>query len=557
MTFPKDITAGTLCQCTGKLSYREDFGTGRQMIVVQRCVTPAEWNISLRVTLGLRDFRTQAKRCQDLFCQRRDTNIEMKRQRVTDEVNTEERSAFAVLTTDERPTMVIKRRSGSSVGEIILQNQAAEELLTQVVSDESLYPQFAAAVDSVYKTGQSAEAIVNTLQHTIKTKSATLSNQQYVIVTAKKMKEAKRSWVQLQHDAIPPRRNLFEESPEHPIGPLINTVEQDLISRTLGTSSVFLLITSELVEPGIVTFFAVNPGVAARYGYSNPLQIRGKTSQELGLSPPEVMNMARQHRSHYDPNIQRASYSYDIANVTMLCENKLISPGVNLSVLFALSKPEPTLPAPPKSILPPVILDQRWNNHHWDVFLEDLLNHAKDNAQYTSPTRQKLPAAFFENPNCVYCYVYQGAEGFLPSGQSDGFRWKSSCSTTSQGCLKKRYFYASTADGKKLRRRVMWTEKIPNLFIVEYRHISHCGLVQAEYLLGPSMMDWPVVVQHLCAQKNHQVLRAMNEISQHFDLGAMLSETPAPDEPHEVISYVNGILSHWATDHHNKNIPLL
>ncbi|PRP78486.1 hypothetical protein PROFUN_13561 [Planoprotostelium fungivorum] len=151
-------------------------------------------------------------------------------------------------------------------------------------------------------------------------------------------------------------------------------------------------------------------------------------------------------------------------------------------------------------------------------------------------TKQK----FLADTNSVYCYVYQGA--FLPSGSSDGFKWKSSCNVSSQG----------VCQHTRRRRRVMWSDEAPGMCAIEFRHCSHCGNTESEKLMSPEDIDWTEIMDHICKKGNRRLLQTMEELSAQFELMTRRDPPPVVDEPAHVLSYVNGILDNWAIQYHSN-----
>ncbi|PRP78163.1 hypothetical protein PROFUN_11293 [Planoprotostelium fungivorum] len=352
----------------------------------------------------------------------------MKRQR-TQMITREEETAFQILKADDRATVVIC--CSEEAHRITMSNDAACELLSDILVDESTQPEFWTTVDRVGTMGGTSEATLRTSDQIIDTKlrMVQLSDKRYVVVTAKRAK-----------------RN----APAQP------------------TSFYNAILTDDVLP------------------LSSPVSIPFSPCSSSSLSPP-------------------------------------LSPCV----------------------------DRSWTKRQWEIFVEDLILYAKGHPRCTSRERQRLPEKFLADTNSVYCYVYRGA--FLPSGMSDGFKWKSSCNVPSQGKLQKRYFYTTTPQGEKLRRRVMWSDEAPGMCAIEYRHCSHCGNTESEKLMSPKDIDWTEIMDHICEKGNQRLLQTMEELSAQFESTARRDPPPAAEEPAHVLSYVNGILDNWAIQYHSND----
>ncbi|PRP88818.1 hypothetical protein PROFUN_00286 [Planoprotostelium fungivorum] len=476
----------------------------------------------------------------------------LKRQRVDTslDVYSTEELAFRVLDSIDNAVLVMHYVSDSTIL-VAFMNDLARKMMSDVAgtddafdfSDPLPFPNeqsFWTSVRSVANTGipTRIELKISNRSLRIKFKKILLNQRTFVAAIAKYEKERNPS-------------DFAQHGPSDELTVLANSVENDIIGRVLGFKSLFLTLNSNMFEPGITTFYAVSPSVAFVCGLQSPHQARGKTT--------DVIKSDHLSEAAFNDLSQRSSFTLDsqVKHFTLFCEVKRITPKVYLTLcLVHRRKPPGVKPQPAASTTansgntPP----SSWSKHQWDVVLEDCLVYISENPQYACTTKQKVPAAFFDNSQNIYCYFYQG-ESFLPSGSSDGLKWKSSCSAPTQGKLQKRYFYHKTPEGKKLRRRVMWLEDLPGFFALEYRHFSPSTSVELERLMGSDTMDWTMVISQVSKQDNHKLLNSMEELEREFKKGESRVETSEMEEPSQVLSYVSGILNNWAVQYHLDKSP--
>ncbi|PRP84202.1 hypothetical protein PROFUN_08402, partial [Planoprotostelium fungivorum] len=320
-----------------------------------------------------------------------------------------------------------------------------------------------------------------------------LLDQTYVVVLMKKTKE--RNQISRFLDHGPAEENLVTY--------LCDAIESDLIGQTLGMDSLLISLSSDMWELGVVTYYAVNPATAAICGV-HPYMVRGKTTAEFLIPKPSVIEADKRWKEAFDPDTQRSSYAVEIqGGTTMYMETKQISPKLNLSILLLRKGKE----ARPKAISRERgQIAKIYKKHQWEGVLEDILELISEGLQYASTSRLKIP-----DSRNIFCYIYNGAEPFLPSRSADGFQWKSSFSAPSQGKMQKRYFYHKTEE-QRMRRRVMWIDKLPHLQIIEYRHLIYHGEVQTDHLIGTEALNWVDVISQVTNRDDHKLYNTMEEI---------------------------------------------
>ncbi|PRP73052.1 hypothetical protein PROFUN_16944, partial [Planoprotostelium fungivorum] len=291
----------------------------------------------------------------------------MKRQKRSDDgPTTEEEVAFTVLKADDRATVVL--RCSPTPNRIAMVNDAARSLLSDILTDESLQPEFWRAVDGVGRSGEPSESSLKSGENIIlaKLRRVVLSEKSYIVVTAKKI-QPRPTETPHSNPFLPP--STSDESVQNTLDLYTEAIENDFISQVAGMDSIYLALTSGMTEEGTVTFHAVNRNVAHHFGCPFPFLLRGKTSLDVGMSPTDILQMGLTHARLYDPATQRSSYTYTMMGMNMYCENKTICSGVNLSLIIAhpsgAERPLP-LKLDPSQLIPTNQPVRKWNKHQWE-----------------------------------------------------------------------------------------------------------------------------------------------------------------------------------------------
>ncbi|PRP84203.1 hypothetical protein PROFUN_08403 [Planoprotostelium fungivorum] len=471
----------------------------------------------------------------------------MKRHKPDVATNSPEELALEILRAMDAALVIHCTSEGEC---IIFTNDSTKEMLPHFVTnihqsqrDPSNTPDevahFWTTVRSVATTGIiTKEDFKLETNVTAKFRKATILEQTYVVITVKKTKEQDQISRFLNHG--PADENL--------ISYLSDAVENDIIGLTLGMGSLYISLSSDMWEPGVTTYYAICPNTATACGIV-PWMARGKTTADLNRSKPDIIQSAKKLEANLDPVTQRSSYSIETTkNATMHVEVKRISPKLHLSVLLVRKHKEKTRPKLPSNAKG--VVDHVYRKNQWEAVLENVLEWVNDNLHHASTKRLKIPDEFFEDTQNIFCYIYTNAESFLPSRSADGFQWKSSYSAPSQSKLQKRYFYHKT-EGPRMRRRVMWIDKLPHLQIIEYRHLDYHGDIPTDHLIGPEMMKWSDVISQVTDREDHKLHNTMDEIDREFSMGSLRGEVPYEDiqESTQVLSYVSGILNNWAVRH--------
>ncbi|PRP89839.1 hypothetical protein PROFUN_00181 [Planoprotostelium fungivorum] len=404
------------------------------------------------------------------------------------------------------------------------------------------------------KTDMKSESNITT-----KFQKIVILDQTYVVISLKQTKEGKQVVPFLNHGP----------TDEHLVTYLCDAIENDIIGLTLGVDCLYVQLTSHVIlqlspiahihqmwEPGVVTYYAVNPNTARMCGIA-PHMARGKTSVELNRSKPELIRAASLSDETLDPVSQRSSFNMNMgSDTTLFMEMKRdpdvmqITPELYLNIMIVRRGQANKRP---QSIVDKKgVVAESYKKHQWETLLEDILRFVSENVQYASTTKLEIPDEFFRNSQNIFCYIYHGS--FLPSRSADGFQWKSSFCAPSPGHLQKRYFYHKT-EGHRMRRRIMWIESLPQLQIIEYRHLDHYGEVVTDHLIGPEMMSsWPFLISQVTHREDYKLQNAMEEIDKEFNMGALRGEVPYEEiqDSTQVLSYVSGILNNWAVRHRNN-----
>ncbi|PRP76037.1 hypothetical protein PROFUN_01753 [Planoprotostelium fungivorum] len=335
------------------------------------------------------------------------------------------------------------------------------------------------------------------------------------------------------------------------ISGIAQVIEENVIGRLLGIQHLRVSII-DYPQKSLFRFLSVDPPTAALW-HTDIHKMIGRTSAELNMSLEISGNLRESFSSHLDPISKTSTFTEYVNHfpgLSFFVAMRELLPGVHLivAVTHDLKKESPA-PSPERASLPFNDLSgvQIWKRKTWDEITENCLHYISLHTHHASTERLTLPDAFLEDEKMVYCYAYTSDKGaFLPSGNQDGYIWKSSRGVVNTvGNLKKKYQYVDLPNGKKLRRRVMWLEEVKNVYMVEYRH-SENNNTTSDKLLGPECMDWPKLLCEVHAVNQH-ITNSINQIGSHFSM----AETRETEEvgPDGVMSYVNSILSRFASEY--------
>ncbi|PRP73817.1 hypothetical protein PROFUN_10187 [Planoprotostelium fungivorum] len=500
----------------------------------------------------------------------KDKQRKMKRQRIAGpecfalSVSAEE-TALNVLLTD-KATVVISCPYNAPPTVSVINDQARQLLSTLLLgngSQSQLTNRFWSVVNSTSSSGKANEEDFTIDGSTIRVKyvhsllnrlislrfrSMQLKLTSYVIATAKVKKN-------------PPESNLarlfFQQGPNELDG-LANAVEEDIVGVTLGMRNISITLV-EMHQRGLYKFLAANKIAAEALGYNHPSVLRGKTTAETGQQVADVNAMYDLWSSNLDPETKMSSFAISklkqFPHITWFCEFKEVMPNVFIGLSLCHNRNQ-RLNGPRSALSPGLEPPKVFVKNRWDEFIEETIRFVSENPEYASTTRELLPDEFLRNSQNVFCYVFRGEKGFLPSGNCDGYIWKSSRGATCAGNLQKRYFYIQTPQGHKLRRRVVWMEDVKNFSVIEYKHFNHSGTTETQYLSGPPCMDWRTIISRIHAESTSQQFTSVaDNINSRFDMGALRSDSNSNHmSTNHVLSYVNHILHNWASE---NNPPLL
>ncbi|PRP86602.1 hypothetical protein PROFUN_05240 [Planoprotostelium fungivorum] len=475
----------------------------------------------------------------------------MKRQKCERSYGFAEEAALKILLTSERATVAIAFPIDGPP-EIRLINDRGRELLTPLLDESSSVSGPAASfwksIDYVVKGGKTMEGNLLTPkgQLRIKYRRTVLEHEAIVVATAKKVDGTKEKEPRLQ---LVQSRQTGSLGYPIELSPLVNALEEDIVGRVLGTNQLQLCIIKFHQERGVHQYLATNDNLARFLKFDNAYELRGKTTIDLNMMTADGVTVRDQFYGNLNPQTKTASFSLDLLqyqDTTFYCAFREVIPEVILGITIVHRRTiRPAGPKPPT--VPRLTIPKVWIRNRWDEFMEDCLHYIHENQSHATQDRMKLPEEFLKNTQKVYCYAYHGYQGFLPSGDSDGYRWKSSRGTCNTGNLQRKYFYTDLPDGRKLRRRVMWLEGIPGIYIVEYRHF-HQNNTEPDQLMGPECMDWPLLLSSIQSQTNRQFTTTVDRISSHFELAeARVNQSELGSG--NVLSYVNGILHNWASEY--------
>ncbi|PRP86267.1 hypothetical protein PROFUN_05408 [Planoprotostelium fungivorum] len=470
-------------------------------------------------------------------------NSQMKRQKVDEGSPSAEQTALNILLTSEKARVVILIPDLGRP-QIRLINEKARELLTQLLeytyhSTEPMVILFWSAVHAVARREKDSE-VLRISNLVIKLRRVVVRDEVMVVVTAKRGDGSRYESSQ-----------SFQSGPPQEICALSSAVEDDIIGNVLGINNLILTLV-KIEDRGVHRYLCTNSHAAIILGFQ-PHQVRGRTSLELGQPMADTNRMYDLYHRNLDPQTKISSFSIDLEQIpgaSYFSEHREVKPGylLGLSIIYSRTQQTYRPPGPSPPAIPRIEAPKIWIRNRWDEFMEDCIRYVQHNRHHTSKDRIPLPEEFLINPEKIYCYIYSG-ESFLPSGDRDGFLWKSSRGTTSAGHLQKRYFYAQLQDGSRLRRKVMWMNDIKELFIIEYRHFSTANSMntEADKLMGPPGMDWNRLTNEVHSQMNQQLTTSCDVISSHFDMAATRTD-PSDLGSDNIVSYVNHILHSWASD---------
>ncbi|PRP88475.1 hypothetical protein PROFUN_03192 [Planoprotostelium fungivorum] len=327
---------------------------------------------------------------------------------------------------------------------------------------------------------------------------------------------------------------------------LVNIIEDNVIGRMLCLPQLTVSLTNVKTR-GFHTFLAVCPNFAAFRNCSDPYDVRGRTPLDFGISTEESCSLYDAMHANLDPVTKTGIYTVHMQNypgLSFCLAIREVSPGIFFT-LAVIQNHTAAKVGPSHPTVAQIMNSQIWKRNHWDEIMENCLHYVNVHRQHASKVRLTVPANFVDDPASVFCYAYAGETDFLPSGNTDGFWWKSSRGTVSSGDTKRKYHYVDLPDGKRLRRRVMWKGDIKGLCMVEYRHFDNSS-TESDKLMGPECMEWSRLLEQVYTTQQY-LTSSFNKISAHFDMGDVRTEESFASE--HVESYVNSILSSWASGH--------
>ncbi|PRP86154.1 hypothetical protein PROFUN_03141 [Planoprotostelium fungivorum] len=465
-------------------------------------------------------------------------NNTMKRQRTEmyESVSTIEDTALSIVLSSEKAMLVVAFSTEGPYLKII--NQIARELLSQLwemsnIQAEEPMQKFWSSVEA---TARGEKDLCDTLKLSgnhirIKYRRAEVKAEPIVVVSAKKVKG--------RDDSIP-----------FGLSGLMNALEEDIVGKVLGMTQ----INASLVEMpvrGVHKYLVTNRNLASVFSLTDAHSMRGKNWFELGQLSSDSAMIYDMFKNYNDPKSKTATSSLELdqfPNITFMSASREIIPNVFLCLSIthnrSASRLSPRPPAIPRAGVP-----KSWMKNRWDYFMEDCIHFIDANRQHASQIKCKLPDEFLNDANKVFVYAYRSEQPFLPSGNSDGYTWKSSRNIACTGNLQRKYHYADLRNGKKLRRRVMWLKEVKDTWMVEYRHFEcNNNSTEADNLIGPKTMDWPTVLNEIYSQTAHQLLLETDKIASHFDMGDTRVEQ-SDLGTHNVVTYVSDILHNWASEY--------
>ncbi|PRP76016.1 hypothetical protein PROFUN_01732 [Planoprotostelium fungivorum] len=348
----------------------------------------------------------------------------------------------------------------------------------------------------------------------IKYRKALVDGQSTVVVTARTMSSAATLPL-----GLPPE-----------VTAIAHVIEKDVIRQMLGFET-FKMWLVDYPQLPVFRVLSSNAAAAALF-HLTPSELNGMIALDLGYPMEELQRLNDALCSYLNPSTQIAAYSTYVPHLPNT--SHYVVPGCFL-ILAIDNEIRPRLTGPLPNVTPVFSDHQTWGRSMWDDVVENCLHYIYHHSQYTTNVRKTLPIEFLSDDKMVFCYAYRNEK----EGTHDGYNWKSSRGVlSSAGRLKKKYHYTDLPHGKRLRRRVVWTEDIPHVFMIEYRHAEN-NSTATDRLIG---LDWPRLLYEV-----HSTNQRLVDAGSHFDM-ARTRETEEV-EPDVALSYVNRVLANWASQH--------
>ncbi|PRP80651.1 hypothetical protein PROFUN_10706 [Planoprotostelium fungivorum] len=460
----------------------------------------------------------------------------MKRPRIeaVDDANPQvslEEMALNLILSSNKATIVVSFPVGRAPY-VRLANEKARELLPQLWN-----PTESSAVAGIWNSimqvvlegdERQEEVVVPGLLLKMKYRTTHVDGEPVVIVNAKKIK-------QLSIGVMSQPREII---------PIVTAIENDVVGTVLGLRQINMSVI-HFPQRGAIRYLAGNLNLARLFKLSCAADLQDRTSVELGQTSNDSAIVYDWYHQHVENKVVVCSTELEqFPGMVFMITAREVIPGYWVCMAITHSRNLTTGPHPlssPKSGVP-----KMWIRNRWDQFMEETLRYVNQNRQFTSEFRRKIPKEFFDNPLNVYCYAYMSDQPFLPSGNRDGYLWKSSRGIVSAGKLQRKYHYTILPNGTKLRRRVMWLEETKNLWIIEYRHFDNSCNTEADKLMGPDCMNWNLILNSVYAEAPQELSTSIDKISSHFSMAETLMDQSQLG-PDNVLSYVSGILHHWAS----------
>ncbi|PRP76205.1 hypothetical protein PROFUN_15328 [Planoprotostelium fungivorum] len=446
--------------------------------------------------------------------------------------STAEDTALSVLLSSEKAMVVVGFNNNTGCS-IRLVNDSAQEILSQLwdnpgYSDDSTRSFWTSVMATAKgEKGRKDELDLFGQPLRIKYRRTEVKGELIVIASAKKMKS---------RDAIFP----FE------LNGLINALEEDVIGKTLGMIEINVSLL-KIPRRGRHTYLVGNRNVANIFHLQDAYLLRNKSCEELECLESDSALMYDQFKSYAHPETKTATFSMDLEkfpNTTFLTSSREVLPDIFLCLCIAHNRTSPRgprLPSVPKAGIP-----KMWIRNRWDQFMEECIHFVNLNRHHSVSTRTKLPEGFLQDDDQVFCYAYVSNQPFLPSGNSDGYIWKSSRGVVCAGNLQRKYHYTELPNGMKLRRRVMWLEDVKDVWMIEYRHFENGTNTKADKLIGSEAMDWQSILREIYSQPNTQLGVEADNMTAHFQMAETRVDASELGT-HNVETYVNSILHSWAS----------
>ncbi|PRP86812.1 hypothetical protein PROFUN_05029 [Planoprotostelium fungivorum] len=444
----------------------------------------------------------------------------MKKRRVEEPNNF---SASEMLMGRKTATVVV--RLGKDLHhKIILVNDAAKSLLTATPIVEppniSVIEHFWSVVAEA-ESSSSVKKEISISSHIslfVEAERFTHNQDEHVLVTAER------------NPSLKPKRD--EVCRPNDLAPLINIIEEgNILEKTFGNSVYLCLCQFE--ELGTRhRYLAASETLSSMLKHERPWQVRNKTTEDMGQPKADVKASHSLYLRHLNEEKNVANFTIELVQmpgITHYTFIRRISTDVILTFCFVHDK---------KNVGPPNALNEveaprEWSKLAWDEFITSCLRYVKTIGKYTTDNRHPLPEEFLKDQRSVFCYVYHGH--FLPSRSADGCIWKSSRGARIAGSIIKRYAYATTSDGIRLKRMVSWIEGSDSLCFVEYRH-HHTETTHIDNLIGTPQIDWHELAKSIHTQEPQKFLDKAAQLSSQF---TMASEGRDVEFAENVVDYVN------------------